>query len=151
MRNRRIGRFYWQKRSQHGGRPILSMSVNRASTINSFASWVSYLLIGFRHPFIRYWQPLLAKTTVTCSRWHPENDCQRSVNSVRTCILPNQGIVQIFACITVLLIALLGKHTIYWRSNTNTKLIDIANYSTNKSTLLVVENVILIRYYIGKM
>jgi hypothetical protein len=50
-------------------------------------------------------------------------------------------------CVTVLLTAWLGKNTIYRRCNTDTKLIDIANCSTSKSTLLVVENPILIRYY----
>jgi len=55
--------------------------------------------------------------------------------------------MRIFACITVLLTALLGKNTIYWRWNTDTKLLDIANCSTSKSILLVGENAILIRYY----
>jgi hypothetical protein len=91
------------------------MSVNGTSTIFSFASGVSYVPIGCGYPFMRYWQPLLAKTTVTCSLRHPENERQRSVNSFRTCIFRNQGIVRIFACINVLLTALLGKNTIYRR------------------------------------
>jgi len=33
MHNGRIGSIYWQKRQQHGHRPILSMSINGASTI----------------------------------------------------------------------------------------------------------------------
>jgi len=56
------------------------MSVNGASMIVSFASWVRYVPIGCRHPFIKYWQPLLAETTVTRSLRHPENERQRSVN-----------------------------------------------------------------------
>ena len=64
---------------------------------------------------MRYSQPLLGKTTVTYSLQHPENELQQSVNSFRTCIFHNQGIAQIFACITVLLTALLGKNTIYRR------------------------------------
>jgi hypothetical protein len=96
---------------------------------------------------MRYWQPLLAKTTAKCSLQQPENERQRSINSFRTCIFRNQGIAWIFACITVLLTALLGKNTIYGRWNTDTKLIDIANCSTSKSSLLVAENSILIRYY----
>ena len=147
MHNRHIGSFYWQKRYQHGHRTILSMSVNGASTIFSFASWVSYVPTGCSHPFMRYWQPLRAKATAKCSLQHPENERQRSVNSFRTCILRNQGIARIFACITVLLTAFLGKNTIYWRWNTDTKLIDIANCFTSKSSLIVVENLILIRYY----
>jgi hypothetical protein len=59
---------------------MLGMSVNRASTIFSIASWVSYVPIGCSHPFMRYWQPLVAKTTATCSLRHPENERQRSVN-----------------------------------------------------------------------
>jgi len=49
---------------------------------------------------MRYWQPLLAKPTETCSLRHPENKRQRSVNSFRTCIFGNHGIAQIFACVT---------------------------------------------------
>jgi len=142
-----IGSLYWQKQQRLAPCGILKMSVNGVSTIFSFASWVSYVPIGRRHPFMRYWQPLLAKTTATCSLRHPENERQWIVNRFRTCIFRNQGIVRIFACITVLLTALLGKNTIYRRWNTDTKLIDIANSSTSKNTLLVAENAILIRYY----
>jgi len=142
-----IGSLYWQKQQRHALYGILRMSVNGVSMISSFASWVSYVPIGCRHPFMRYWQPLLAKTTATCSLRHPENERQQSVNSFRTCIFRDQGITRIFACITVLLTALLGKKTIHRRWNTDTKLIDIANCSTSKSTLLVAENAILIRYY----
>jgi len=147
MHNVRIGSFYWQMRLQHGHRPILSMSINRASTIFGFASWVGYVPIGYRHPFMRYWQPLLAKTTATYSLRHLENERQRSFNSCRTWKFCNQSIARIFAYITVLLTALLANNTIYWWWNTDTKLIDIANCSTSKSTLLVAENTILIRYY----
>jgi hypothetical protein len=142
-----IGSLYWQKQQRHAPCGILKMSVNGASTIFSFASWASYVPIGIRYPFMRYWQPLLAKTTAKCSLRHPENEHQRRVNSFSTCIYHNQGIVRNFACITVLLTALLSKNTIYWRWNTNTKLIDIASCSISKSTLLVAVNVILIRYY----
>ena len=76
MHNGRIGCVYWQKRDQHGHRPILSMSVNGASTIVSFVAGVSYIPIGCGYPFMRYWQPLLAKTTVTCSLRHLENERQ---------------------------------------------------------------------------
>jgi len=142
-----IGSLYWQKQQQHTPCGILKMSINGASTICSFASWVSSVPIGCKHPFMRYWQPLLAKTTATCSLRHPENERQRSVNSFRTCIFCNQGIARIFACTTVLFTALLGKNTIYWRWSTDTKLIDIANCSTSNNTLLVAENAILIEYY----
>ena len=147
MHNRRIVSFYWQKRLQHGHRPILSMSVNGASTIFSFASWVSYVPTGCSYPFVRYWQPLLARTTAPCSLQHPENERQWSVTSFRTCIFHNQGISRIFACINASLTALLAKNTIYGRWNTDTKLIDIGNCSTCKSSSMVAETLILISYY----
>ena len=109
--------------------------------------WVNYTAIGCRHPFMKYWQPLLAKTTATCCLWHPENERQWSINSFWSCIYDNQGITRIFVYISVLLPAFIGKNTIYSRWNTDTKLIDIANCSTSKSALLVAENAILIRYY----
>jgi len=141
-----IGSFYWRKRSQHGHRPILILSVNGAWMIFSIASWVIYVLIGCRHPFIRHWKPLLAKTTTTCSLRHPENEHQRSVNSLRYCILCIQGIARIFARITTWLTIFRGKNTICRTWNTDTKLIDNTNSTTWKSALMVAENVILIRY-----
>jgi len=80
MHNQRIGGLYRQNGSQHGDHPTLRMSVNGISTMFSFASWVLYVPIGCRHPFMRYWQPLLAKTTVTCSLPHPEIERQQNVN-----------------------------------------------------------------------
>jgi len=56
------------------------MSVNGASTMFVFASLVNYVPIRCRHPFIKHWQPLLAKTTATRSLRHPEDERQRSVN-----------------------------------------------------------------------
>jgi len=109
MHNLHIGGMYRQNRQQHGHHPSLRMSVNRVSTSFHFASWVIFYLIGCRHPFMRYWQPLLAKTTATCSRPHPENERQRSVNRFRSCIFGNQDIAWIFAVITQLLTAILGK------------------------------------------
>jgi len=75
-----IGSLYWQQQPRHAPCGILKMSVNGVSTIFSFASWVSYVPIGCRHPFIKYWQHLLAKTTATRSRRHPEDERQRSVH-----------------------------------------------------------------------
>jgi hypothetical protein len=37
---------------------------------------------------MRYWHPLLAKTTATWSLRHPENDRQWSANDFELCILP---------------------------------------------------------------
>jgi len=142
-----IGSFSKWNRQQHSHRSILGMSVNAALTIFIFASWVIYVPIGCRHPFIRYWQPLQTKTTATCSLLHPENQRQWSVNSFRSCRFRNHGIAWICTRITVLLTALKDKNIIYQRWNTDTKLIDIANCTTCKSALLVAENTILIRYY----
>jgi hypothetical protein len=91
------------------------MSINEESTIFSFASWVIYVPIGCRHPFIKYWQPLLAKTTVTCSLLHSENERQPSDNSFSCCIFRNKGIAQIFMFIMESLTALIGKNRIYLR------------------------------------
>jgi hypothetical protein len=122
--------LFLAKRQQQSQCPILSMSVNRASIIVSFPSWLSYIPIGFRHPFMRYWQPCLAETTATCFLWHLETECQWRVNGYRTCIFCNQGIALIFTCILVLLTTLLCKNTICQRCNTDNKLIDIAHSST---------------------
>ena len=143
----RIGSEYSRMRFPHSYGHILSMSVNGAAMIFSFASWVIYVPMSCRHPFIRYRQPLLAKMTVTCCLQHPDHEHQQSVNRYRSCIFCNEGIARILARITVFLTALIGKNTIYQRWNTNTKLIDLANSSTWKSTLLIAENAILIRYY----
>jgi len=113
--NRCIGSFDWQKRQQYGHRPILRMSVNRASMIFSFASWVIYVPIGCIHPFIKYWQPLLAKATAKCSLPHPEIEYQRSINSFSCGIFGSQVIALLFAFITQLLTAIIGKNTIYQR------------------------------------
>jgi len=107
-----IGCLHWEKQQQHARCRIMRMSVNGVSPIFSVAFWVIYVPIGCRHPFIEYWQPLQAKTTATCSLPHPENQRQRNVNSFSCCIFDNQGITLIFALITELLTALIGKHII---------------------------------------
>jgi len=123
------------------------MSINGALRIFSLASWVIYIPIGCSHPVIKYWQPLLAKTSATFSLPHPENERQRSVKGVSCCIFANQGFARIFAFITELLTTLRGKNSIYQRQNTDSKLIDITSCTACKNILLVVENAILIRYY----
>jgi hypothetical protein len=57
------------------------MSITRASSILSMAAWFNYVPIGCIHPFTKYWQPLMAKTTATCSLPHRENERQWSVNN----------------------------------------------------------------------
>jgi len=122
-----IDSLYQQIQQRHAPCRILRMSVNGASTIFSFESWVIYLPIDCRHPSIKYWQPLLAKTTVTCSLPHPENERQHCVNSFSCCIFGNQGIVLISAFITELLTAVMDNNTMYPRYNTDSKSIDIAS------------------------
>jgi len=79
--------------------------------IISFPSWVIYVPIGCIHPFIKYWHPLLAKSTAKCSLPHPENERQRSGNSFSCCIFGNEVIALIFTFITELLTASIGtKH-----------------------------------------
>jgi len=95
---------------------------------------------------MRYWQPLGAKTTVTGSLLHPENERQKSVDSFMSCTFGNRVIAQIFTHTTELLTALLGKTATYQRKHTDSKLINIANCQTWKDILLVAENAILIRY-----
>jgi len=115
------------------------MNTNRGSTISGFVSCVIYDLIGCSHPLMRYRQPLEAKTTATCSLPHPENERQWSINNCWSCLSGNQGIAQIFEYITELLTSLIGKITIYQRKNTDSKIIDIANFKTCKNKLLAVE------------
>jgi len=125
----------------------LRMSVNGASTIFSFASWIIYVPIGWRHRFIRYLLPLSAKTAVTCLLLYPQNKHQCSINGFKSCVLGTQGIAWMFTQITGLVTSLIVNNTIYQRKKIDSKLIDIANSKTFKNILLVVENTILIRYY----
>jgi hypothetical protein len=146
MHNRYIGSFYWQKRQHHRNCPIQRMSVNRESMIFSFACRLIYVPIGCIHPFIKYWQPLLAKTTAKCSLPHSENDRQLRVRNFSYCIIGNEVIALFLAFITELLSAIIGKNTLYHRYNTNSKLIYLVSWKAYKNTLLIVENAILIRY-----
>jgi len=148
MHNWCIRSFYSEKRQQHSVRLILRMSINGVSMILGFASWLIYVLIGCRHLFIRYWKPLLAKITVTCSLPHPENERQRSINSCSSSIFGYRGIVRIFVLITESFTALTGKSAKYQWYNTDSKLIDIANRKACKNLLWIVENAILTRYYL---
>jgi len=142
-----IGCLYWEKLQWHARCRILRMSVNGACTICSFESWLIYFPTGCSHPFIKYWQPLRAKTTATCSLPHPENERQRSVNSCSYCIFGNQGITPISAFVTELLSAVIDQKTMYQRYNTDIKLSDIASCKACKNISLVVDNAILIRCY----
>jgi len=96
---------------------------------------------------MRYWQPLGAKTAVTCSLPHLENECQRRVNNFWFRIYGNQGIARRFKHIEELSTALMGKTIIYETTNTDSKIIDIATCQKCKNILLAVESTILISHY----
>jgi hypothetical protein len=86
------------------------MSINRQSMIFSFTSWVIYILIGCRHPFIKYWQPLQTSTTASYSLSHPENECQLSVNDFWLCIVGNLCSIVLQTNIYALLAPFIGKN-----------------------------------------
>jgi len=110
-----IGSLYWEKLQRRTACCIMRMSINGASTIFNFTSYVLYVPIGCTHPFIKNCQPLLANTTAIWSLSHTENEHQRSINSFICCIFANQGIAQIFAFITELLTTLTGKNPNFQR------------------------------------
>lgn len=64
-------------------------SINEVSMMFSFPSWVIYIPIDCSYPFIRYWQSLKGKSTMTCSLRHTDNEYQQSVNNVYLRILAN--------------------------------------------------------------
>jgi hypothetical protein len=110
-----IGILHWQTKQRHAPCGILKMNVNRASIILSFASWIIYVPIVCRHPFMRYWHPLLAKTIGKYSLPHPENDRPQNVTSFSGCRFDIHVIARIVVFMKVFFIALSGKHTIYQR------------------------------------
>ena len=62
-----------------------------------------------------------------------ENERQWSVNSFWSCILGEQGIIQIFKLITELSTALICRSTTYTMKNMDSKIVDIANCTKCKS------------------
>jgi len=136
MHNRYIGSLYRQRWQRHGHCPILRNTVNRASMIFNFSSWVIYILIGCSHPLMRYWQCLGGMTTATRSLPHLECEHQRSVDIFGCSILGNEGIVWIFELKTELSTALMGKNAKYTRRNTDSSIIDITICKTCKKWLL---------------
>jgi len=139
MHNWRVGNLYMRKKKQHGYCHILRMSINEASRIVGFESWTIYVLIGCSHPSMRFWQPLGANTTPTCSLPHPNTEFQWSVNDCQSCILGDQGIARIFQLRTELLTAWIGKNANHTRRHMHSRIIDIANCKTCKKWLLDVE------------
>jgi len=107
------GSLYCETLQQHAPCRILEMIVNRASRIFSFASWVIYVPIGCRHPFNRFWLPLLGETTVTCSLPHPENERQQSVNDFKLWVMGNFFSDCLQISIDQILAAFTGKNNSY--------------------------------------
>ena len=105
----------WENLQRHAPCRIMGMSIKGVSTIWSCESLVIYVPIDWRHPFIKYWQPLLAKTTVTCSLPHPEKERQLSVNGFSCGIFGYQGIMLNSTFMTELSTALVGNNRIYRR------------------------------------
>jgi len=82
--------------------------------IVSFASWAIYVPIGWRHPFTRYWQPSLGKTTAIYSLPHPENEHQQIVIKFQLPILSNSCSDWLQTSIYQMLAAFTGKTTATW-------------------------------------
>jgi len=93
------------------------------------------------------WPPLKPKTKVTCLLPHPENEHQRSINNIWSCILGNQGFARIHELITELSTAFIAKNITYNRKNTGSKIINIADCKTCNKRSLAVEYQLLIIYY----
>jgi len=74
---------------QQGHRPSLRMSINRVWMIFLFASCLIYVQIGSRLLSLWHWQPLLRKTTLTCSLLLPQNWCQRRFDDVHLLKMPD--------------------------------------------------------------
>jgi hypothetical protein len=85
-----IGSLYWEKLQLHAPCGILRMSIDGVSTIFGFASWLIYVLIGCRHPFIKYWQPLLAKQ----QRNAPCHILKMSVNGASTVLVVSYLVIK---------------------------------------------------------
>jgi len=92
------------------------------------------------------WQPVHLQQCKTHTLPHHATERQRSVNNIWSCILCNQGFVQIKELITELLTASIAKNATYTRKNTYSKIINIADCKSCKKRLLAVEYLILIIY-----
>jgi len=92
------------------------------------------------------WQPFHLKQCMTHMLPHHETERQRSVNIISSCILGNQGFMRMNKLRTKLLTAFIVKNTRYNRKNTDSKIINVADFKTCKNRLLAVRNLILIIY-----
>ena len=92
------------------------------------------------------WQPFHLKQCMTHTLPHHGTERQRSVNNIWSCILGNQGFVQIIELITELLTASIAINATYKRKNTYSKIINVADGKPCKERLLAVKYQILIIY-----
>jgi hypothetical protein len=104
-----IGSFNWEILQRHNPCHVLSMSMTGMSMTISFACWVRYVTIGCRHSFIRYWYPVLAKTTAAWTVPYPQNEYQRRVNNLERWILTNSCSKWLKTLIRQISAALIGK------------------------------------------
>jgi len=77
---------------------------------------------------------------------HHKTEHQLSINNLWSCILGNQDFVQINELITELLTASIAKNTTYNRTNTDSKIINIAGCKICKKRLLAVKYLLLVIY-----
>jgi len=106
-----IGSLNLKQLQRHAPWHIMTMTVNGVTTICNFTSKVIYLQIGCRHPFIRYRQPLVETTAVTCSLPHHGNKHQPCVEEFQLPILGDLGTYWLWMSMYVILAALTGETT----------------------------------------
>jgi len=92
------------------------------------------------------WQPFHLKQCMTRTLPHHETEHQLSVNNIWSSILGNQGFTGINELITELLTAFIVKNTTHNMKNTDSKIINVADFKTCKKRLLAVKYLILIIY-----
>jgi hypothetical protein len=123
----------------HTSCPILKIGVNGVSTNFGIGSWVIYVLQCGNNSYMMLWHPFHLKQCMTPTIPHDQTERQRSVHSIWSCILGNQGLVWINKHITELLTASAAKNTKHHRKNTYSKTINVADCKPCKTRLLAVE------------
>ena len=82
---RHIGSLYRQKGMRYGHCPLLTMSVNRASTIFGYASWVIWMAMSGNNSYTMYWLSFQSKQCRISLLPHHDNERQWSVNDFWSC------------------------------------------------------------------
>jgi len=91
--NQSIGRLQGQKYHRQHLYYLLKMSINGASTILVFASWIIKQLCDNIELYLKFWLHIWEKIAATISLRPPENEHQRSVNDFWFCIMDTQRAV----------------------------------------------------------